>query len=121
MPRKHPTSDAARTAQRASQRAWYRRNKASHYVLVKANSARRNARIRADVDAIKSQPCTDCGGTFDPICMDFDHRPGEIKVADVARLATGGSEARLYAEIAKCDVVCSNCHRLRTKRRRLGS
>lgn len=118
MPRKHLSTEAARLAQRAQQRDWYRRNKAAHYKLVKANHRKRLARIRAMVNAIKTQPCADCGHTFDPVCMDFDHRPGEIKVADIARLsARGGSEAVLLAEIAKCDVVCACCHRLRTKRR----
>lgn len=46
--------------------------------------------------------------------MDFDHRPDEVKVKNVSQLKTLDD---VKAEIAKCDVVCSNCHRLRTKRR----
>ncbi|HZT79397.1 MAG TPA: hypothetical protein VFA26_04215 [Gemmataceae bacterium] len=51
--------------------------------------------------------------------MDFDHRPGErsheLCMADLAMLK---SRAALLAEIAKCDVVCANCHRERTPRRK---
>jgi hypothetical protein len=55
--------------------------------------------------------------------MDFDHRDGRDKSFDLmtggAMLATRG---RLMAEVAKCDIVCANCHRIRTRithRRRL--
>lgn len=66
--------------------------------------------------AAKSVPCADCGGTFDPVCMDFDHRPGEVKSRSVARMV-GYPHDEIRREIAKCDVVCANCHRLRTKSR----
>lgn len=62
---------------------------------------------------VKSVPCMDCGDVFPFYCMDFDHRPDEVK-----EFAIGASYAlsrvRLEAEIAKCDIICSNCHRIRT-------
>jgi hypothetical protein len=71
----------------------------------------------------KSVPCADCGQCFPFYIMDFDHRPGEVKAFAVANVAgqTRISAARIQAEIAKCDVVCANCHRIRTWRRRKGS
>lgn len=48
--------------------------------------------------------------------MQFDHRPGEAKVAGIARLKNFNHE-KLLAEIAKCDVVCANCHAIRTAAR----
>jgi hypothetical protein len=73
---------------------------------------------RAFTDSIKSVPCADCGGTFDPICMDFDHRPGEVKLFSIGnRLSSRGFES-IRAEISKCDIVCANCHRIRTHRKR---
>lgn len=63
----------------------------------------------------------DCGGTFDPVCMDFDHRPGELKLFNIAawrQYSAKVTTAKLLTEIAKCDVVCANCHRLRTHRQR---
>lgn len=61
----------------------------------------------------------DCGGVFDPVCMDFDHRPGEVKRSNVSTITYASSNIEaVMNEIAKCDLVCSNCHRLRTKRRR---
>jgi hypothetical protein len=67
------------------------------------------------IDHAKRVPCTDCRQTFPSEAMDFDHRPGTVKVAEVARIK--GLRA-LAIEMAKCDVVCAVCHRLRTKARR---
>jgi len=78
---------------------------------------RHRAGIRALLAELKSGPCTDCGGTFDPVCMDFDHRDGTDKVADIARMIGYGRQT-LLAEIAKCDLVCANRHRIRTHRLR---
>jgi L-lysine 2,3-aminomutase len=45
--------------------------------------------------------------------MDFDHVDG-TKVMMVSQLAIRGATRKLMVEMAKCEVVCSNCHRLRT-------
>jgi hypothetical protein len=73
------------------------------------------------VARLKNKPCADCQGWFAPYQMDFDHKPGEDKLECVAILVSHGAVARkrIYAEIAKCDVVCSNCHRERTHKRRI--
>jgi hypothetical protein len=70
------------------------------------------------LDVFKGAPCMDCGRSFPPECMDYDHRPGVSKVANVSLLLRGSLE-RFRAEIAKCDLVCANCHRIRTKKRLL--
>jgi hypothetical protein len=48
--------------------------------------------------------------------MDFDHRPGEEKLFNVSRFCVASMQLVL-AEVAKCDLVCSNCHRIRTIKR----
>lgn len=72
------------------------------------------------VRRLKNVPCADCGGTFDPVCMDFDHRPGAGKLFDLASVTTGRRHTwdEILAEVAKCDIICSNCHRIRTHRKR---
>jgi hypothetical protein len=50
--------------------------------------------------------------------MDFDHRQGETKRAVVTRMIGRSGLARIFAEAAKCDIVCANCHRVRTFVRR---
>lgn len=76
-------------------------------------------RYHADVlDQLRSVPCTDCGGRFAQCSMDFDHRDPSQKFARVPSLIGRASLDRILAEAAKCDIVCANCHRLRTFERR---
>jgi hypothetical protein len=119
MPRRDPEQ------RRAYQRAYQARRLAedpSYYEsqrkLQRAARRRRKDACIALVKQLKGEPCADCGQRFDPVCMDFDHRPGEQKRTEVSRIAAEWpSMAVLLAEIAKCDLVCANCHRLRTKHR----
>ena len=60
---------------------------------------------------LNSNPCVDCGER-DVVVLQFDHQGN--KVANVSALIRAGSEARLRAEIEKCEVVCANCHTRRT-------
>ncbi len=78
-----------------------------------ARQRRANRKRKALLNELRAKPCADCGGEFPPECMDFDHRPGEEKLFSVGVFRRIGLK-KLLAEIAKCDVVCANCHRLRT-------
>jgi hypothetical protein len=64
---------------------------------------------------LKDRPCADCGGHFPTFVMDFDHVRDKLSV--VSTLVYSASTERLIAEATKCDVVCSNCHRMRTQHR----
>lgn len=82
---------------------------------------RRRGRIAARkramdyVNAIKAEtPCADCGQFFPPVCMDFDHVNGD-KEHNIGNLVgQNRSLATIQREIDKCELVCANCHRLRT-------
>ena len=63
--------------------------------------------------------CIDCGYNADPIALDFDHRDGSQKRADVSQMISAPLNEML-TEVAKCDVRCANCHRIKTKERRDG-
>ena len=63
-------------------------------------------------------PCADCGVSFPPAAMQFDHRPGENKRGNVGDLAHRMSKRLVLDEIKKCDLVCANCHAIRTVNRR---
>lgn len=78
-----------------------------------ANERARN-RMRKIVREEKDVPCADCGEKYPHYVMDFDHRDPKEKVETVGRLMTWANEARLREEIAKCEVVCANCHRERS-------
>lgn len=104
----------ARRDQRQANAAYYARNRdlERERVRVRQHGAVELLRER------RSRPCADCGGSFAPHQMDFDHRPGTTKRF---RLTEGGAMLRptaaILAEVAKCDVVCANCHRVRTRDR----
>jgi hypothetical protein len=73
-------------------------------------------KVVARFNALKNKPCADCQGWFEPCQMDFDHRPGTIKYKNVGNLVH--CRKLLMEEIKKCDLVCANCHRLRTRSRK---
>jgi hypothetical protein len=83
--------------------------------IVEARRKRYSHKRQRVVDS-KSKPCLDCGGSFPPECMDFDHVRGK-KVANVGGMA-GCSDETFFREVAKCDLVCANCHRIRTAERK---
>lgn len=57
--------------------------------------------------------CQDCGES-DPVVLEFDHTSDD-KSSNVSLLVQQGyGWKRVLAEIAKCDIVCANCHRRRT-------
>ncbi len=100
----------------AYQRDYYKRHKEYYFALEQD----RLKRIRQLIRQAKDRPCTDCGQRYPHYVMDFDHREGEKKKFNLANTAGQGwrSFTNVKAEIAKCDVVCANCHRERTYQRR---
>lgn len=67
-------------------------------------------------DSLKAKPCQDCNRSFPPCCMEFDHVRGEKRFA-LGKMANHRREAVLE-ELAKCELVCCNCHRIRTQTRK---
>lgn len=117
------------------QRAWVKANREAHNTAVRVYRAKRykneglwrdeggKAReLKAWMTEIKSKPCHDCGGLFEVCCMDFDHRDGTTKEYNIGSMfAHHYSRELIEVELAKCDLVCANCHRIRTRDRRTGS
>ena len=89
--------------------------------IVQRYAAGRSARQRKLLDYIQAikleRGCTDCGYREHPAALEFDHLPGFVKEHRVATMAGGSTKAKIDAEIAKCEVVCANCHRIRTANR----
>jgi hypothetical protein len=98
-----------REYQREYMRKWYLNNKTTHISYVR----NRDKKIKAWLKEYKqSLKCEDCGENH-PACLDFHHRdPGEKKFS-IGRLKDYMSMRLLQSEIAKCRVLCSNCHRKR--------
>jgi formate-dependent nitrite reductase cytochrome c552 subunit len=103
-----------RKSQRATNVAYYWRNREFEIERVRV---RQNGAVEM-LRELREVPCVDCGGRFEPYQMDFDHRDPSTKDFNVMTgRAMLMSTARLMAEVAKCDIVCANCHRVRTKHR----
>lgn len=82
--------------------------------VAESNRARR-LKQNKEIAKFKNVPCADCGNKFPPECMDFDHL--EEKSGQVAHLVASKGWQTVLDEIKKCEVVCANCHRTRTKNR----
>jgi hypothetical protein len=90
------------------------------------NEYKRNKRVQNSVDirAFKLlRGCADCGYNTNPDALQFDHLPGEKRYTNTRGLHTNVSsfasnDSNLRKEIAKCEVVCANCHAIRTAERR---
>ena len=59
--------------------------------------------------------CVDCGYAENPAALEMDHRDPSLKKFQIATMVTYDREI-LLAELAKCDVRCANCHRIKTAR-----
>ena len=80
---------------------------------IQKRRAKHNAELRA---SFKARRCADCGIQYPSYVMQFDHVRGTKEFTISER--TDMREARVISEIAKCDVVCANCHSERTYTRK---
>ncbi len=97
---------------------WYSRPDVAE--KVKKRTIARNARVKQEaqkwiISYLRSHPCVDCH-EMDISVLEFDHLHSKILnistlVSNIAALST------IQAEVAKCEVVCANCHRRRTYKR----
>lgn len=75
--------------------------------------ARKDARLYVD-SILEQSCCVDCG-TTDRRVFEFDHLgviPKNYNISDMVK--NGLSIKTIQKEIDKCEVVCANCHRIRT-------
>jgi hypothetical protein len=100
----------------AYHREHYLANRDRYIAQAAANKASlRIKRTALLLEYFSEHPCVDCGET-DPLVLEFDHL--RDKSFEIAAAIIDRSWETILAEIAKCEVVCANCHRRRTVRRR---
>lgn len=84
---------------------------------VKEMSRRQYARSMEIIRGLrKNGKCADCGNPDERV-LDFDHVPERGKKLRNVTNASLGIKKR-EEELKKCDIVCANCHRIRTFERR---
>jgi hypothetical protein len=90
-------------------------------ILNRARWARHKAKYTAVLENFRAKPCADCGYSFPTCCMDFHHVYGvkKFNISDGRSWKVPMPE--LLKEIAKCTVICANCHRIRHAKQRTGT
>lgn len=96
--------------------AYKQEHYARHRERYVAKAMRRKNALAAEraaylVEFFRERACVDCG-ELDPLVLEFDHL-GDKKF-DISRGLRDRNWQAVLDEIAKCDVVCANCHRRRT-------
>ena len=95
--------------QRAAVRRHYYANKQAYI----DKALKRKKMVREWLNNVKgASPCKDCGVKYPYYVMDFDHIGA--KSIEIHKLLNYTSIRRLEEEIALCELVCANCHRIRT-------
>lgn len=89
------------------QHKWYLKNVEKQREKVRITKLNRRARYHSYKSSLKCELC----GENHPSCIDFHHIDSNVKEVDISRAATHLSWGKLMEEIAKCKVICSNCHR----------
>lgn len=100
--------------QRAAIRRHYYANREMY--IEKAQQKRRKLREWLN-DLKQASPCADCKISYPYYVMDFDHVG--VKNMEINRLINYGSAKKLKEELQNCELVCSNCHRIRSHKRLL--
>jgi hypothetical protein len=75
---------------------------------------RNEQRMAQLIEFLRANPCADCGER-DPLVLEFDHLGN--KEFNISKGFSGRNWQSILDEMAKCEVVCANCHRRRTARR----
>ncbi|MBX7173794.1 MAG: hypothetical protein K1X72_22685 [Pyrinomonadaceae bacterium] len=96
-----------REYQKEYMRKWYEKNKAKHISYVRA----RDKKILTWLKEYKSSlQCEKCGENH-PACLEFHHIDPKEKKFSLGRAKSHLTIKSLKAEIAKCKLLCANCHR----------
>ena len=97
------------------------RNAYDRRYYAERGKAARKARKRSSIDAAREWmnslkegvPCADCGEVFPVFVMHWDHLPGFEKVGAIGSMI-GRRRELILEELKKCELVCANCHVMRT-------
>ena len=111
-----------KSCERETLQEYYQKNKYKLIIHARKWNIKQRKKLREIIAQIKSVPCADCGKSYPPHIMEFDHLPGQHKKFNVAdMISKHPSIENLKKEIEKCEIVCSNCHADRTYKRRIAA
>lgn len=108
---------------REKSRKWYQNpeNKKRHLITSRLSAkkwrGKKALEFRDFLNQVKSAPCVDCNLQYYPWQLQFDHTDPSLKEFNVARMYIK-NKGTILKEIAKCEIVCANCHTMRTFKRK---
>ena len=112
--RKDGHAAKCKTCHKDLAKAHYQRNKATY---AKTHREKKQ-KIQKHLQQLKeASPCTDCGEYYPYYVMQYDHLPQYEKSFHLGNCGRVPSVKRANEEIAKCQLVCANCHAVRTYER----
>lgn len=96
-------------------RAYYQANKAKRKAQIRERNLVAITRNQNNLrELLACENCIDCGYS-DIRALQFDHRNPKEKRNEISTMASSAySWEAILEEIAKCDIVCANCHSIRT-------
>jgi hypothetical protein len=99
--------------ERETLKATARRHRAKNIAILNLKARERAESVRRFINSVKiTAGCADCGYKERAIALDFDHLRDKTQIIAHCRTIHRASE-----EMEKCEVVCANCHRIRTEDR----
>lgn len=111
--RKDGLNSICRLCSQKRSKQYYQDNKESHKVVVNKQRNQRRKKLKRLINNYKTanNGCTFCDEQ-ELYCLDFHHLDPTEKEFDVSQLVSRTvTPARLIAEMQKCIIACSKCHK----------
>lgn len=94
---------------REYQKQWYKKN--SQKTIQRTNEYRKQIKKWFNEEILAKSSCVKCGENH-PGCLDFHHRDPALKENEVTLMVNQKrTKDAILKEMAKCDILCANCHR----------
>lgn len=115
--RKDKHAAYCKPCQYACQAVWYKHNKERHLKNVNKRSKAYRQEVLQWYKDLKKAPCTDCRKSYHSSLMEYDHV--DTKRDKISEMVNGKcSKEVILSEIARCELVCAMCHKVRTWNRK---
>ncbi len=110
----HKDVEKRREYQREYMRSWYQENKAKHISYVRNRDRKIEEWLKQYKLTLRCETCEE----NHPACLEFHHVNPQEKKFTIGRQERRVSLKSLQDEIAKCRILCANCHRKEHSRQR---
>lgn len=110
--RKDGLNSRCKTCQSEYIKQHYLKRKEYYVSKAKLSNQRKSEWLR-EIKNLYKIACVECGYDKHVEALDFHHKDRETKSFDINQ-AKSQSKKAIIEELNKCEVLCANCHRIRT-------